>query len=117
MAKCIAIYLVVCGHVASSIVDKPIVLIDYCHMPLFFFISGYFMSSRCLHTDLKTIVKKKLRTLFIPYLCWSFISYVANILMKVINSEISINTAFLDDGGYWMSLLIYSFTHEVYGFY
>ena len=41
IAKGIAAYLVVWGHLLGQIAGKNILLITYCHMPVFFWISGF----------------------------------------------------------------------------
>ena len=41
--KGIAIYLVVLGHLLNQIAKKDIILITFCHMPAFFWISGYLL--------------------------------------------------------------------------
>ena len=43
IAKGIASYLVVLGHLLGQVAKKNIILIGFCHMPVFFWISGYFL--------------------------------------------------------------------------
>ncbi len=46
IAKGLGAYLVVLGHVQQAVAGQCSTLITLCHMPLFFWISGYFMR-RC----------------------------------------------------------------------
>ena len=43
IAKGIAAYLVVLGHLLGQVAGKNIALITFCHMPVFFWISGFFL--------------------------------------------------------------------------
>ena len=61
IAKGIAILCVILGHLEIHNINRVAFVF---HMPLFFFISGYFLS---LKQDYITYVKKKTKTLLIPY--------------------------------------------------
>ncbi len=83
--KGIAIYLVVMGHLIVSDESLFQSFIEVCHMPVFFFVSGWFFIKSYEQYDVRTFLKKKILTLWIPYICWSFVSLVTNgitMLMK-----------------------------------
>lgn len=66
-----AIILMVLGHIGGQpYIDKYIHMF---HMPIWFFISGYFFSDK--GGSLSTIVWKKVRTLLFPYLIWGIVQY------------------------------------------
>lgn len=84
IAKALAAYLVVLGHMLGQIAGKNIYLISYCHMPVFFWVSGYFLN-RTLNDNrggYKRLITKKIYRLLIPYLVWSAISLAANLIMQ-----------------------------------
>ena len=60
----------VLGH--AGVGDLCRTLIYMFHMPIFFFLSGYFEKGRSVSLTLKNV----LRTLFIPYLFFSFLSFL-----------------------------------------
>ena len=62
MAKGIAILCVIVGHLGVRDIDRVVVVF---HMPLFFFVSGYFLSRK--KYDYLSFVKKKVRSLLKPY--------------------------------------------------
>lgn len=83
--KGIAIYLVVMGHLIVSDESLFQSFIEVCHMPVFFFVSGWFFIRSYEQYDVRTFLKKKILTVWIPYICWSFVSLVTNgitMLMK-----------------------------------
>lgn len=87
IAKAIAIWMVVIGHLYSSIVrDNIIKLIWFCQMPIFFFISGYFLYKSTKKYTLKEICIKKVKNLLVPYFIWSMISFIANALMMYLKN-------------------------------
>lgn len=72
IAKFIAIFLMVWAHIGVEYNIKC--FIHVFHMPLFFFISGYFAKE---NNELFLITfRKNLRTLIIPYFCFSFFAIV-----------------------------------------
>ena len=85
IAKAFAAYLVVLGHMLGQIAGKNTYLISYCHMPVFFWISGYFLN-RTLNYDSRggyqRLIAKKIYRLLVPYLVWSAISLAANLIMR-----------------------------------
>ncbi|MDN7061359.1 hypothetical protein FIV11_06450 [Lactiplantibacillus plantarum] len=68
----VAIVLMVMGHVGFGYVfDK---YIHVFHMPIWFFISGYFFKN--IRISFKQFIVKKLRTLIFPYVVWGVIQYL-----------------------------------------
>lgn len=78
IAKGIGIISVIIGHLGLTVVNK---FVFSFHMPLFFLISGYFLSTK---TDFTTFVKRKAQHLLIPYaftcLCIISLSILKNIV-------------------------------------
>ena len=67
VAKAIGIVLMVVGHVYPK--DSIGVHFIYCfHMPLFFFLSGCFFKEIQYLDDLKILVWKRIKRLYIPFL-------------------------------------------------
>lgn len=87
IAKGIAIYLVVLGHLQLKSYNASIVLIASCHMPVFFFISGLFFKKSVDKYSAKEFMLNKIRTLIIPYLIWSAIAFAENMLMLIIQGK------------------------------
>lgn len=87
IAKLLAIVLVVWGHILSG--DKSLVMecITKCHMPIFYFISGYFLYSEICKYDTKELVRKKVFRLFLPYWIWSLLSFLVNSLSIIVHSH------------------------------
>ncbi|MCC8137791.1 MAG: acyltransferase family protein [Clostridiales bacterium] len=83
VARAIAIYFVVVGHVLISLNVHVFRFVLFFHMPLFFFISGYFLNSSIKKYCFGTFLKKKVKTLIVPFLVWSLISFAMNILLLV----------------------------------
>ncbi len=93
IAKGIAIYLVVLGHLMSNATNQSILLITFCHMPVFFWISGYFFKPEINKTNFASQILKKAKRLLVPYLIWSGISYVVNILIIAMKGGLDPSTA------------------------
>ncbi|MDE6055339.1 MAG: acyltransferase family protein [Lachnospiraceae bacterium] len=83
IAKAIAIWMVVAGHLYSNVQNNTINFIQFSHMPIFFFISGYFLFRSTQKCTLLEICLKKTKSLLAPYFVWSMISFVANILFTI----------------------------------
>lgn len=73
-AKALGIILVVVGH-AAGLPQHAVDLIFSFHMPLFFFLSGYLLSSRKLAAPFREFATTQLRDLGIPYVVFFFLSY------------------------------------------
>ena len=70
IAKGIGILLVVLGHCANNNVESFLLLF---HMPLFFFLSGYVFKDKYLDGNFSDYIKKKIKSLYIPYLVYEVI--------------------------------------------
>jgi fucose 4-O-acetylase-like acetyltransferase len=79
--KAMGIILMVVGH--SGCPEYLHQLIYYFHMPLFFFVSGYFFH---LNGDTKSFVVKRIKGLYLPYVKWG----IAFLLLHNILFEIGI---------------------------
>lgn len=85
--KGIAIFLVVSGHLLPEGADLAGALITVCHMPVFFFVSGFFFQNSFEKHNGMTFLAKKVKTLLIPYLCWSTVSLLVNSLPYLQNGD------------------------------
>lgn len=104
LARGIGIILVVFGHAivpeirnSNSIFMNIYKYIYIFHMPLFFFISGYvFEINKGRYSDIKLFIKKKAKSLLLPYISFSIISYVVIALCLNINGlkDILINAGY-----------------------
>ena len=77
IAKALAIYLVVLGHVIvlydSRAYASPFAQYIYSfHTALFMFLSGIFFSN-ALRKDFVTLMREKSRQLLLPYISWSLV--------------------------------------------
>lgn len=63
--KAIAIYLVVLGHVLDFYGLNQYPLISFLHMPIFFFVSGYFLYYSINKYSFQVLFKKKVKTLLV----------------------------------------------------
>ncbi|MEG1180193.1 MAG: acyltransferase family protein [Oscillospiraceae bacterium] len=100
LLKGVAILLVVFGHVISS---ESILFryINTFHMPLFFFISGFFAYRSFNKYDISKIIYDKLRRLAVPFLCVSVLAVIMNILMDAV-SKVKVN---------WLDYIFSSFIY------
>lgn len=87
IAKGIAIYLVVLGHLQLVSYNTSIVLISSCHMPIFFFISGLFFKKSYDKYTGKEFIINKLRTLITPYLIWSTVALFVNLILLIAQGQ------------------------------
>lgn len=107
IAKGIAGYLVVLGHLLGQIAGKSIVLITYCHMPVFFWISGFVLRKSMAKYDggdIWKLIRKKIRRLLIPYLVWSTVALVANVTVGMLHEDISLSDILKE----FVSIFIYA---------
>jgi len=92
IAKGVGIILVVYGHVSGGLVDAGVqqvgsvanaasALIYTFHMPLFFFLSGIWLS-RAAAKPFSQFIWERLGTIVYPYLLWSSIQLIANRAMS-----------------------------------
>ncbi len=71
IVKAIGIILMVAGHscIPSKMINDYIYIF---HMPLFFFCSGYFFKEQTNFNNLWHFCYKRIKSLYLPYLKWSF---------------------------------------------
>ena len=62
IARGIAMICIILGHLNNSLINRVVFTF---HVPIFFFITGYFMNSKC---GIKDYARNKLRTLIVPYI-------------------------------------------------
>ncbi len=87
LIKCLAIFLVILGHIITSFnhnyLNSPLYLSIYSfHMPLFMMISGYMISIKHLNNPLKYL-KKRVYSILFPALIWGAIVIGIRILLGV----------------------------------
>lgn len=87
IVKAIAIYLVIVGHVIDQIGLEKSFLIRYLHMPVFFFVSGFFLYHTIHKYTFREVFIKKAKTLLTPYIIWSFISFGVNVIIFFIQKN------------------------------
>ncbi len=89
MLKGVAIFLIVLGH-ATFVNEKVLIYIFSFHLQSFFIISGLLMkANETTCSDIKIFIRKKLRTIALPYLCFS-ICYTIIDLLSVYFQQISL---------------------------
>lgn len=92
-AKAIGIILVVYGHVARGVFNANIemseplyLLVDSIiysfHMPLFFFLSGLFFYQSFSKSGAKELTFKKIDTIVYPYLLWSVVQGMVEVVLS-----------------------------------
>lgn len=97
ISKGIAIYLVVLGHLQIEQCNISTILIASCHMPVFFFLSGYFFEKSFNKYTAKEFVINKSKTLLIPYLVWSTVALVVNVgLALFLGRSVHVGAEFFD---------------------
>lgn len=77
IAKGIAILCVILGHLGIYNIVRTVYVF---HMPIFFIISGYFLSQR---QEFKTFCKNKARGLLLPYYCTCFFICILSIPLAI----------------------------------
>lgn len=90
IAKCFAMYLVVLGHLIADRMDDPAYVINLLHLPVLFFISGFFCVSSVENRSAGELLKRKSVTLLVPFLIWSGISLAANCALMLLQGEFSL---------------------------
>ena len=66
IAKGIAMICIILGHMGNANINRVVFTF---HVPIFFFITGYFISDKC---EVNIFVRNKVRTLIIPYIITCF---------------------------------------------
>ena len=90
IAKAIGIYLVITGHLLSAQAQAGHALIYLVHMPLFFWISGYFLYGSVKKHSIAENVRNKVDTLLIPFLVWSGVALLANLAVSFLNGSLGL---------------------------
>ncbi len=106
-AKAIGIILVVYGHVVrglhnSGAVEVPSFLYELVdsivysfHMPLFFFLAGYFFYNSFINRGGVGIIKSKIDIIFYPYIVWSIIQGILEAFLSgYTNGNVSYSEVF-----------------------
>ena len=93
IAKGLGAYLVVLGHVQQAVAGQCSTLITLCHMPLFFWISGYFMRRCTSWREWWNQAVRKTRRLLLPYFIWSAAALALNILPLLPKGSFSLDAA------------------------
>lgn len=83
MAKGIGMLLVVMGHMQSSALDYPIQFLYLFHMPLFFFLSGFFCHAE---QPMRKYVWKKSLDLLLPFGFYYIIQWILSLPVKIVTS-------------------------------
>lgn len=96
VARGIAILCVILGHLSNNSINRVVYTF---HLPIFFLISGYFLNTE---TSTFNYIRKKLRTLVIPYI----ITSIAIILFAMLRGFI-INRNAVDPAKDWIDSAIY----------
>lgn len=114
IAKAIAVYLVVVGHIRNNVQYDVGGGIWFFHMPVFFFISGYFAEKSLDKYSMQEFYKKKVMTLLVPYLLWSFISLLLNSFLSIVNNsftftflEEEIKSIFIYARSVWFLIILF----------
>lgn len=81
IAKGISILCIIAGHMGIDTVDR---IVFTFHVPIFFLISGYFIS---VETDFWSFAKKRAKGLLLPYIFTSFLLIIARIPVGIVNGE------------------------------
>lgn len=113
--KGIAIYLVVLEHLLDQVAGKSIYLISLVHMPIFFFVSGFFIGSSIQKDGYYNLINKMVKSLLVPFILWSAVAFCSNIAMDILSQRISIGdiirTQFIDIFVYarlvWFLLILF----------
>lgn len=96
ISKGLAIFLVVLGHViqytfmarGEDFFENPVFEVIYSfHMPLFMFISGYLAYGSIKRRSLTKNLQSKIKTLLIPYVVWTVILTIANMLLVFLSKR------------------------------
>lgn len=96
MVKGIGMFFVVLGHM-QDITTITRVWISSFHMPLFFIVSGILMAIKNEEKkDIKETIKKKWRGIMIPYMWFSLIYFLIDILNVLIIKNIDVRTFVVD---------------------
>lgn len=87
ITKGIGIILVIVAH-CMNINEWPFQFIYTFHMPLFFILSGWFFDEKCKFREL---IKKRVRSLIIPYIIFFIIGFLATICITQWRNELTLS--------------------------
>ena len=102
--KAIAIVSVVYGHVLANTAGLYTGFISFVHMPVFYFVSGFFLYKELKKYSEKELIKKKSRRLMVPYFVWSLVAFMASNALIVLQKGFDIGVV-LDEA---VQVFIYS---------
>lgn len=89
----IAIICIIIGHLGIYNINK---IVFTFHVPIFFLITGYFISDKATVLD---FIKKKFRTLIVPYICTCLVMIVMGVLKAyILDGTNAMKNAFLNWG-------------------
>ncbi len=71
IAKALGMLTIMWGHIAAN---KSVTFVYAFHIPLFFFLSGM-VFVQYKYPDFKSFVKRRIQTLIVPYIIYSFITW------------------------------------------
>lgn len=94
---------------------KSIYLISLVHMPILFFVSGFFIGSSIQKDGYYNLIYKKVKSLLVPFILWSAVAFCSNIVIDILSQRISIGdiirTQFIDIFVYarlvWFLLILF----------
>ena len=78
IARGIAILCIILGHQGKYEISK---IVFTFHVPIFFFITGYFLNKK---QDLSEFIKKKARTLLVPYVCTCVVTILLAVIIEIL---------------------------------
>ena len=109
IARGIAIICIIIGHLGIEKINR---IVFTFHVPIFFFITGYFINRK---RTIKEFVVNKIKTLLIPYVCTCFVIIVLSVLIGIVRHGSSVAVS---SGLQWIYASIYgagdSYTEPFY---
>ncbi|WP_370819186.1 acyltransferase family protein [Roseburia intestinalis] len=89
--------------------------ISLVHMPILFFVSGFFIGSSIQKDGYYNLIYKKVKSLLVPFILWSAVAFCSNIVIDILSQRISIGdiirTQFIDIFVYarlvWFLLILF----------
>lgn len=105
LAKGIGILLTIIGHGSLNNFG-----INVFHMPLFFFLSGITFTPP-VHNEINTFILKKVNRIFIPYVAFSILSSIVEIIIDPLQPAVSFNGPLWFLQTLFVAVIIYSILH------
>ena len=78
IARGIAILCIILGHQGKYEISK---IVFTFHVPIFFFITGYFFNKK---QDLAEFIKKRVKTLLVPYACTCVVTIILAVILELL---------------------------------